>query len=316
MLPGAPPGAGRRLRRIGRIVVRILLTGAGGQLGQALRGPLAALGEVAAADRSTCDVCDEPGLARLVREIRPSVIVNAAAWTDVDGAESRREQADAVNAQAPGVLARLAREHGALLVHYSTDYVFDGRLRQPYRETDTPAPLSAYGAGKLAGEAAVRAAGGAHAIVRTGWLYGRHGRNFVATILALARERAWLDVVDDQFGSPTPADWLAQASATIAGQYLAAPGTFPSGTYHLCGQGVVSRHAWAQAIVRAATAQGAHLALAPERIRAVPTGAVAVRARRPAWSALDSSLAAGVFGLTPPPWDGDIARVVAARLQG
>lgn len=294
--------------------VRVLLWGAGGQLGSALREPLAGLGEMVAADRSVCDLTDEAGVARLVREVRPAVIVNAAAWTDVDGAEAHRQEADAVNARAPGVLARLAREHGALLLHYSTDYVFDGHLRRPYRETDAPAPLSAYGAGKLAGEEAVRAAGGAHAVVRTGWLYGRHGRNFVRTILALARERQDLDVVDDQFGCPTPADWLAEASAAMAARYLAAPEAFPTGTYHLSGGGTVSRHAWARAIVAAAGGQGARLGLTPARIHAVPTSAMPRPAPRPACSALDSSLAAGTFGLTPPAWDSHIARVVAACL--
>jgi len=295
-------------------LVRVLLTGAGGQLGSALRGPLAALGELVAADRSVCDLRDEPGVARLVREVRPAVIVNAAAWTDVDGAETHRQQADAVNARAPGMLARLALEHGALLLHYSTDYVFDGRLRRPYLETDAPAPLSAYGTGKLAGEQAVRATGCAHAVVRTGWVYGRHGRNFVRTVLALARERQALQVVDDQFGSPTPADWLAEASAAVAARYLAAPPDFPSGLYHLCGAGSVSRHAWARAIVAQARGQGARLALAPEDIHAVASACVQRPARRPAWSALSSGLAARTFGLTPPPWDSHIARVVAACL--
>ena len=195
--------------------MRILVTGANGQVGWELQRTLQTLGDVVACDRGTLDLSDPDSIRGKVREIRPDVIVNAGAYTAVDRAESEPELAMAVNGVAPGVLAEEAKQLGALLLHYSTDYVFDGTKAEPYLESDAPNPVSVYGSSKLAGEKAVEAVGGAYLIFRTSWVYGGRGKNFLLTMLRLAGEREELRVVDDQFGAPTWCRTIAEATAQV-----------------------------------------------------------------------------------------------------
>jgi len=237
--------------------MKLLLLGGNGQVGRELRRALPGLGEVVVATRAGAegalaadfDVPDSVG--ELVRRIAPDVVVNAAAYTAVDRAESEPDAAFRVNALAPAAIAQACAATGALLLHYSTDYVFDGSASRPYREDDATAPLGVYGASKLAGEEAVRASGARHAILRTAWVYAAHGKNFLHTMLRLAHERDELRVVGDQIGAPTPAGWIADASARIIAQGLPA-----SGTWHLVAAGETSWHGFAEAIMDEALAAG------------------------------------------------------------
>jgi dTDP-4-dehydrorhamnose reductase len=255
--------------------MRLLVTGAGGMCARDV--VLAAAGrqhEVAALSRSELDVCDGAQVARVVGELRPQAIVNCAAWTDVDGAERAEEEAMAVNGVAPGLLAQAASNAGAHLVHVSTDYVFDGTATRPYVESDAPNPRTAYGRTKLAGERAVAAAGGGAAIVRAAWLFGVGGRNFVATMLGLARDgRAEVAVVDDQVGSPTYTGHLAPALLEIAERRL-------DGVLHVAGGGSCS---WAQLAAAAFAADGVQC-----EVRPVTSAEYPLPAPRPAWSVLAS----------------------------
>ena len=195
---------------------RILIVGAAGQVGVELQRSFSDLGSITAVDLESVDLADADQTRALVRRVRPGLILNAAAYTAVDRAESQPDLAMAINATAPRILAKEALQLNALLVHYSTDYVFDGEKQQPWVETDAPNPLSVYGASKLAGEQAIEQAGGRYLIFRTSWVYGPHGNNFLLTMLRLARERDHLSIVDDQFGSPTTSIELAKATRTIA----------------------------------------------------------------------------------------------------
>ncbi|MFN3310656.1 MAG: dTDP-4-dehydrorhamnose reductase [Thermomonas sp.] len=281
--------------------MRLLLLGGNGQVGRELRRTLPALGEVVVATRDGADGervadLDAPqALPELVARIAPDVVVNAAAHTAVDRAESEPESAFRVNAEAPAALARACAGTGALLVQYSTDYVFDGRGTRPYREDDATAPLGVYGASKLAGEEAIRASGARHAILRTAWVYAAHGRNFLHTMLRLAAERDELRVVADQIGTPTPAAWIAEATAHILRRGLAA-----SGTWHLVAAGQTSWHGFAEAIMDEALAAGL-LARRP-RVLPIATADYPTPARRPAYSVLDTTKAQREFELAPPDW--------------
>ncbi|SOE46404.1 dTDP-4-dehydrorhamnose reductase [plant metagenome] len=280
--------------------LRILLLGGTGQLGRALRPVLEAAGTVHAPARQELDLTDTAALRQAVIASRPDVVVNAAAWTDVDGAEQQEAAAHAVNAEAPAALADATRQAGALLIHYSTDYVFDGALARPYREDDPTAPLSAYGRGKRAGEAAVQARGGNWLVLRTGWLYSAQARNFMTAILARAQAGHPMAVVDDQVGAPTPAAWVAQATGALVAQYAADRDHFTSALLHVGAAGQVSRHGWAQAILdQAATQAGTDWARVAVRPIASHTLA---GAPRPAQSALDSSQAASRLGWSVPEW--------------
>ncbi len=277
---------------------RILLTGSNGQVGRALRQTLVQLGHVLALDHQALDLADRDAICKTVRECRPELIINAAAYTAVDRAETEVDLAMAVNGVAPGVLAEEAKRLDATLVHYSTDYVFDGSKATPYTETDKPNPLNVYGKTKLAGEEAIRATGAAHYILRTSWVYAAEGANFLNTMLRLARERPELRIVDDQIGAPT---W-AQAIGDLTTQILAAGlrGKDPRyGLYHLTATGAVSWFGFAQAIF----AQTEH-ALSSKMPRLIPitTSEYPLPALRPANSLLETALLIKTFGITPEPW--------------
>lgn len=286
--------------------MKILLIGKNGQLARQLWRELATLGEVVVAAREGGDVrldlMQPDTVPAVVQATAPQVIFNAAAWTAVDRAEEEAAAAHAVNAEAVGALAQAAARLGALLVHYSTDYVFDGNGSRPWREDDATAPQSVYGASKLAGERAVAASGCAHLIFRTAWVYDTEGQNFPRTIARLARTRETLGVVADQMGSPTWARHLAQASAQILARLGedAAAWRAASGVYHLCGGGETSWHGFAEALLDALRARGE--ALAVKELRAIATSEYPTPAARPAYSVLDCERAATRFGVRLPHW--------------
>ena len=291
----------------------ILLLGKDGQVGWQLQRSLAPHGPVITCGHADCDLTDLDRLRLLVRQIGPSVIVNAAAYTAVDRAEAEPELAMRINGEAPGVLAQEAARLGALLVHYSTDYVFDGRKSAPYVESDLAAPLSVYGRSKLAGEEAIRAAGCKSVIFRTSWVFGARGGNFVKTILRLAREKRILNVVSDQVGSPTPAALIA----TVTGIVLAmlrqghAMNRETQRRYHLCCGRPVSWHQFAHAIVDLARATpGFDLRLKPEAIIAIPSSEYPTTAARPANSRLDCGRLEKEFGLQMPDWQPYLVRML------
>ncbi|ATQ75260.1 dTDP-4-dehydrorhamnose reductase [Massilia violaceinigra] len=274
--------------------MRILLTGASGQVGHELARSLLPLGELVTPGRSECDLADLDQLRAVLRAVRPGLIVNAAAYTAVDRAEAEGALALRINADAPALMAQEARALGAALLHYSTDYVFDGSSGGAYAETDTPAPLNVYGQSKLAGEQAIAAAGIPHLILRTSWLYGMRGNNFLLTMLRLARDRAQLRIVADQHGAPTWSRTVADTSARLLG--LALAGGAPwwerhGGLYHLSSQGQTSWAGFAEAIFADA---GSSCQVIP--ITAAEYGA---SARRPANSLLDSSKLMALCGPLP-----------------
>ncbi|GAB3728348.1 dTDP-4-dehydrorhamnose reductase [Luteimonas pelagia] len=292
---------------------RILLLGANGQVGTELRRSLAPLGEVVAATRSgllpdgtPCEIADLEApdrLATLVARLAPDVVANAAAYTAVDRAEDEPARAHRVNAEAPAALARACALVDAYLVHFSTDYVFDGRGTRPYRESDPTSPLGVYGASKLAGEHGIRAAGGAHAILRTAWVYAAHSHNFLRTMLRLGAEREEVAVVSDQVGCPTPAGMIADVVAGILSQP-----TRRTGTWHLVAEGQTSWHGFAGAIFQRAHALG--LATRIPRVRAIPTTEFPTRAARPAYSVLDTTRFRHDFGIGPCHWTDGLGNVL------
>lgn len=292
----------------------VLVFGGNGQVGRELLRALAPLGTVVAttrsgtlADGSACEVADfdrPDSLPALLDRLQPAVVVNAAAHTAVDRAEQEPEAAFRANAQAPGVLARWCAAHGVPLVHYSTDYVFDGQGGTPYREDAPTAPLGVYGTSKRDGEDAVRAAGGRHLIFRTAWVYAAHGGNFLRTMLRLGAERDQLRVVADQIGTPTPAGLIADVTA----QALRHPGGL-SGTWHLTTSGQTSWHGFAEAIFAEAQAAGV-LAKTPV-VDAIASSDYPTPARRPAWSVLDNRRLQQDFGIVLPAWQDGLKRVMA-----
>lgn len=293
--------------------MRILLLGKDGQVGRALQRTLAPLGELRMLGRLDADFADPASLRAPVRAFAPHIIVNAAAYTAVDRAESEPDCARRVNALAPGVLAEEAAAGGAWLLHYSTDYVFDGTKEGPWRETDATHPLSVYGATKCEGEERIRASGARHLILRTSWVYSAHGNNFASTILRLARERSQLDVVADQYGAPTAAGLVAEASA-LALAHVAAGGegaSTLSGIYHLTAAGATSWHGYAQFLLHQALAHGAHLLAGPGQVRPVASAAYPTPAVRPLNSRLDCTRFETAFGLRLPPWQDGVTRLVA-----
>ena len=276
----------------------MLVTGAGGQLGRELAVRLAP-DEAVCLPRAALDLTDAPAVQATLARLRPRVVINAAAYTAVDRAETEPELAYAVNRDAPETLARACAEVGAALLHVSTDYVFDGQSRRPWREDDATGPINVYGASKLAGEQAIQRALPQHLIVRTAWVFGAHGPNFVRTVLRLARERRSLRIVADQTGSPTWAGHLAETLISLA-RRIATGEALPFGVYHHAGAPAVSWHGFAEAIVHAAVAQG--LLAAPVPVVPIATAEFPTPARRPAWSVLDGARMAATFGLAPPDW--------------
>lgn len=293
--------------------MKILLLGKDGQVGRELHRALAPLGQLVAFGRDSADLRDTDGLCAALSTHQPDAIVNAAAYTAVDKAETERAEADQVNSLAVSTLARHAKAVEALLVHYSTDYVFDGAARQPYVETDAPNPLNAYGVTKLAGERAIRDVGCNALIFRTSWVYSAHGHNFLKTILRLGQTRESLEVVSDQYGAPTSAKLVADTTALAIQRHLG--GRLRGGTYHLAASGSTSWHGFAQYIVAAAVARGATLTLAPERIRAIPTRNYPAAAERPLNSRLNTTLLSRALGLQPPAWTAHVDLVLDRLIE-
>ena len=295
--------------------MKLLLLGANGQVGFELRRSLAPLGEVVAATRDgkladggSCEIADfdHPGtLAALVERISPDVVVNAVAWTAVDLAERERDAAFRANAEAPRVLAEACALRGSRFVHYSTDYVFDGRGTRPYREEDPTAPTSVYGESKLAGEESIRASGADHVILRTAWVYAPRGRNFLLTMLRLGADRDHLRVVADQFGTPTSAALIADATAHV----IAHPSR-ASGTWHLTASSHTSWHGFAEAIFAGVVERGL-LARAPV-VEAITTADYPTPAARPAYSVLDTTKLQRDFGIELPRWRDGLATTLDA----
>jgi len=292
-----------------KISRNILLFGANGQLGSKLKSLLATRGTVRAIGHAELDLRDLPRLRAFILETKPALIVNAAAYTAVDAAESDVENAQLVNAEAPRVMAEAAREHNALFVHYSTDYVFDGAARTPYTEESPVSPLGVYGVSKLAGEQAVAASGAAHLILRTAWLYSNRGKNFLNTMLRLAAERDELRVVNDQTGCPTYADLVADASAQMLDGMFASGVVRPErcGLYHLACQGETTWWGFATRIIE--------LAGFGKRVRVLPitTADYPTPAKRPAYSVLSNAKLERVFGIRLPHWEDGLKRCLAER---
>ncbi|MDD2099305.1 dTDP-4-dehydrorhamnose reductase [Pseudomonas putida] len=297
--------------------MKLLLLGRNGQVGWELQRSLAPLGEVLALDSASQEYCgdltDLPGLAATVQRFAPDVIVNAAAYTAVDKAESESQLAHRVNADAPAVLAREALRLKALLVHYSTDYVFAGLGVTPWQEQDPVAPLSVYGASKLAGEQAIAASGCAHLILRTSWVYSARGNNFATTMLRLARERERLAVIDDQFGAPTGAELLADVTAHAIRSLLADPQL--SGIYHLAAAGETTWCRYARFVLEHAERAGMKLKVGPAMVDAIGTEAYPTPARRPCNSRLDTHKLQKAFALSLPDWKVGVTRMLAEILE-
>jgi dTDP-4-dehydrorhamnose reductase len=288
--------------------MKILLIGKNGQVGSELQRTLLPLGEVHALGRGEVDLQDLASLRQALARHGADVIVNASAYTAVDKAESDEAGAFRVNAEAVGVMADWARAHDALLVHYSTDYVFDGAKDGAYLETDATNPRSAYGRSKRAGEEAVARSGCRALVLRTSWVFSVHGGNFIKTMLRLAKERDSLNVVADQFGAPTSAELLADVTAlAIAGHRR---GALPGGVYHLSAAGATTWHGLASHVVARALANGARLTLAPGQIHAVPTEAYPLPAQRPRNSRMDTGALSGALGLQLPDWRVHVDRAV------
>ncbi|WP_374265762.1 dTDP-4-dehydrorhamnose reductase [Zoogloea sp.] len=297
--------------------MKILLLGKNGQVGWELQRSLAPLGELIALDHDGApglsgDFAHPESLAATVRAVAPDLIVNAAAHTAVDKAESEPGLARAINALAPGVLAREAAALGALLVHYSTDYVFDGRGTAPWVEDAPTGPLSVYGVTKLEGEEAIRASGCRHLIFRTSWVYAARGGNFAKTMLKLAAERDVLTIIDDQHGAPTGAELLADVTAHAARMTLANPDL--AGTYHLAAGGETTWHGYARHVIEFARAKGQPIKVAPDAVRPVPTSAFPTPATRPANSRLDTRKLQQAFGLVLPDWRRGVERMLTEIL--
>ncbi len=308
----------------GGVPMKILLFGQNGQVGWELQRSLAPLGELVALDRHSTelrgDLGNLAGLAATIQQVRPDIIVNAAAYTEVDKAESEPAVARTINALAPGVMAEEAAKLGAWLVHYSTDYVFDGSGSRPWVETDAPAPLSVYGRTKLDGEQLIQAACKQHLILRTSWVYAARGGNFAKTMLRLAQERDRLTVIDDQVGAPTGAELIADVTAHALRQLMQRPQD--AGLYHLAAQGEASWCSYANYVLAVAS-YGSNgnkniaskpLVLKTSTATPIPTSDYPTPAQRPLNSRLNTSRLQETFGLTLPPWQQGVARMLAETL--
>lgn len=298
--------------------MRLMVTGATGQVGFELARSLMPLGDVVALDRHACDLAQPDTLAAVVAGCAPDVIVNAAAYTAVDRAERDEALAMTINAEAPAALARAARAAGALLIHYSTDYVFDGAKAGAWREDDPVAPLNAYGRSKLAGERAIAASGCEHLILRTSWVFAARGANFVRTMLRLGAERERLAVVADQFGAPTWARNIADATALIVAgaQRERAARAFAPAVLHLASRGETSWHGLAEAIFAETRARRPDRALRVATVEAIPSAAYPTPAARPRNSRLDCGRLAARYAVMLPHWRDALARCLEEMGDG
>ena len=304
--------------------MKILLFGKNGQLGWELQRSLVLLGDVIALDRHSQDFCGDlgnlPRLAATVQAVRPDLIVNAAAYTAVDKAESEPELARTINALAPGLLAQEAHKLGAWLVHYSTDYVFDGSGSRPWSEADTPAPLNVYGQTKLEGEQLIAAQCSRHLIFRTSWVYAARGANFAKTMLRLAQDRERLTVIDDQWGAPTGAELLADVTAHAIGQVMGRQQqqqqqhAESAGIYHLAASGETTWHGYAKHVITQAQHVQPTIKNIAKEVACVPTSAFPTPARRPHNSRLNTGKLQAAFGLRLPAWQQGVNRMLAEIL--
>lgn len=297
--------------------MKILLLGKNGQVGWELQRSLSSLGELLALDPKSQDYCGDlnnlEGLSATVRNFAPDVIVNAAAYTAVDKAESEPEQARRVNAEAPAMLAREAKALNALLVHYSTDYVFDGSGSTPWQEQDSVSPLSVYGSTKLEGEQSIQVSGCSHLIFRTSWVYAARGNNFAKTMLKLAQQRESLNVIDDQFGTPTGADLLADVTAHAIRTMSQQPEK--GGIYHLAAAGETTWCRYARFVLEQAQGAGVELKVLPAMVGAIATEAYPTPAKRPHNSRLNIQKLQNAFSLRLPEWQDGVARMLIETLE-
>lgn len=290
--------------------MRILLTGKDGQVGFELQRSLAVLGEVVAVGRDKCNLADTDAIRTLVRDVQPDVIVNPAAYTAVDKAESEPELTRAINTVAPGVLGEEAAKLGALVVHFSTDYVFDGTLERPYLESDAANPQGVYGLTKRDGEIALAGATSQHLILRTSWVVGAHGNNFAKTMLRLAAERDVLRVVADQWGAPTSAALLADLAAHLLRQWQGGPEVFSYGLYHCAAGGETSWCDYARFVVAEAVRAGKAVKATPDKIEMITTADYPLPAKRPANSRLDCDKFKQTFGLNLSHWQSGLSHIL------
>ena len=295
-------------------MARILITGVNGQVGFELTRALAPLGEILPIARDQLDLIDDLAITKLLNELQPDVIVNPAGYTAVDKAESDEQTAYAVNAGAPAVMAKWVNDHEALLVHYSTDYVFDGEKATAYLEEDEVSPQSVYGASKQQGEAAIADATARHIILRTSWVFGAYGNNFLKTMLRLASERDALSIVNDQIGAPTSAALIADVTAHIVRDYLAFGEEFIEeccGIFHLAAAGETSWHGYAQHVIELAEKSGMVLKIKASDVKGIPSSAYPTPAKRPANSRLDTEKLQAVFDLQLPNWQDGVNHAFA-----
>ena len=297
------------------MTIKILVTGKNGQVGFELMRSLAPLGKVIGVDFEDCDLSQSAAINALLDKVRPDVIVNPAAYTAVDKAESEPTVAHAVNAQAPKVLALYASKRNIPIVHFSTDYVFDGNKEGAYVEDDPVGPSSVYGKTKYLGEEAVRKSAAKYVILRTSWVFGAHGVNFLKTMLKLAQERDKLSIVADQFGAPTSARMLADVTAEIVRQLLEEGAYKKYGTYHLVAEGETSWHGYAQYVIEQANALGLQTKIAAKDVKPIPTKDYPMPAARPANSRLDTAKVKAMFGIALPSWQDEVGFVVAALIK-
>ena len=290
--------------------MKILVTGKNGQVGHELMRSLAPLGQVVGVDVKECDLAQSAAIEALLERVRPDIIINPAAYTEVDKAESQPTIAHAVNAQAPKLLARYAARHNIPIIHFSTDYVFDGKKEGAYVEDDEANPKSVYGKTKWLGEDSVRKLAAKHIIIRTSWVFGSHGVNFLKTMLKLASERDKLSVVSDQFGAPTSARLLADAVAQIVTE-LAEPGSYRKyGTYNVAARGETSWHGYAQVVVEKAIKHGMDLKINPKDIKPITSREYPMPAPRPSNSRLDTTKVRTVFSVSLHKWQDEVEKVI------
>ncbi|MBM9616094.1 dTDP-4-dehydrorhamnose reductase [Desulfobulbus rhabdoformis] len=291
--------------------MKILLTGKNGQLGFELQRTLAPLGHIFTIDINECNLADPEAVRALIRKVKPDLIVNPAAYTAVDKAESEPELAKSVNSIAPAIMAEEAQRINAWIIHYSTDYVFDGSSTRPYLETDSTNPLNVYGVTKRDGDLALQQACARHLIFRTSWVVGAHGNNFAKTMLRLASERESLSIVNDQFGAPTSAALLADTTAQIIGRAQRdGLDTLPFGLYNLTASDVTTWHGFACFVLEQAQKNGLSLKVKPEMVKPIATADYPLPAKRPANSQLDTTLFQSTFGLTLPDWQDGLNHIL------